>query len=389
LRIDRCSKSHHGLSSEAPEYPADTSVGKPERASVESRAVNDSPDMPPRWLADWVETLGCGAVVIDDRGNVTLANRAVARMTAAAPHALLQSALDGWLQMEGHEPAGDHGAVRGMLTRADAEGRAVLVVRSRLPGGAGMAARELILLIDDAARQAEAARREDQLAEVSRLSDTVIAQALELKHYSQQLEQRVRARTADLHEANLDAIFMLAVASEAKDTDTGAHVLRVQQGCAGTARALGLDERAADEIGYSSILHDVGKMVVPDHILQKAGELTAEERVAIEEHTLAGERILSPKPFFDVARRIARSHHENWDGSGYPDGLRGADIVLPARIVHVVDVFDALTHARVYKSAWSTDAAREFLTQQSGVMFDIEAVKAFLAFMDGDAKMGG
>jgi PAS domain-containing protein len=78
--------------------------------------------MPPRWLADWVETLGCGAVVIDDRGNVTLANRAVARMTAAAPHALLQSALDGWLQMEGHEPAGDHGAVRGMLTRADAEG---------------------------------------------------------------------------------------------------------------------------------------------------------------------------------------------------------------------------------------------------------------------------
>jgi response regulator RpfG family c-di-GMP phosphodiesterase len=345
--------------------------------------------MPPRWLADWVETLGCGAVVIDDRGNVTLANRAVARMTAAAPHALLQSALDGWLQMEGHEPAGDHGAVRGMLTRADAEGRAVLVVRSRLPGGAGMAARELILLIDDAARQAEAARREDQLAEVSRLSDTVIAQALELKHYSQQLEQRVRARTADLHEANLDAIFMLAVASEAKDTDTGAHVLRVQQGCAGTARALGLDERAADEIGYSSILHDVGKMVVPDHILQKAGELTAEERVAIEEHTLAGERILSPKPFFDVARRIARSHHENWDGSGYPDGLRGADIVLPARIVHVVDVFDALTHARVYKSAWSIDAAREFLTQQSGVMFDIEAVKAFLAFMDGDAKMGG
>jgi HD-GYP domain-containing protein (c-di-GMP phosphodiesterase class II) len=241
-----------------------------------------------------------------------------------------------------------------------------------------------LLVIDISAQKEAEARQQSHLAAVSRLGDTVIEQAIALKHHAEQLEERVRERTAELHEANLDSIFMLAVASEAKDADTGAHVLRIQRGAEGVARKLGLSEREAEAIGYSSILHDVGKMVVPDSILQKPAALTSAERVVIEQHTLAGERILSRKPFFAVARQIARSHHENWDGSGYPDKLGGVEIPRAARIVHVVDVFDALTSARVYKPAWPLDKAIAFLEEQRGRMFDEEIVEAFLGFLGDD-----
>src|SRR5206468_3740819 len=138
--------------------------------------------------------------------------------------------------------------------------------------------------------------------------------------------RRGRGRTAERHEANMDAIYMLAVASESKDEDTGAHVRRLERYSRTLARELGFGEREAETVGYSAILHDIGKIHVPDHILKKPGPLTDDERRVIQEHTLAGEHILSVKPFFHMARRIARHHHENWDGSGYPDRAAGADI---------------------------------------------------------------
>ncbi len=111
------------------------------------------------------------------------------------------------------------------------------------------------------------------------------------------------------------------------------------------------------EFGYSSILHDVGKVHIPDAILAKPGPSPHEERQIINEHPVAGERILGHNPFFACARRIARGHHENWDGSGYPDHLSRYGICVESRIVHVADVFDALTSHRPYKAAWGTAEA--------------------------------
>jgi putative two-component system response regulator len=183
----------------------------------------------------------------------------------------------------------------------------------------------------------------------------------------------------------MDAIYMLAVASESKDEDTGAHVRRLQRYTQALARELGFSQREADRVGYSAILHDIGKIHVPDHILKKPGPLTDEERRVIQEHTLAGEHILSVKPFFNTARRIARHHHENWDGSGYPDRAAGKDIPVEARIVHLADVYDALTTPRVYKRAWDGFSAASVIEESTGQMFDPDVVKAFTSLRARDA----
>ena len=123
----------------------------------------------------------------------------------------------------------------------------------------------------------------------------------------------------------------------------------------------------------------MGKIHIPDAILKKEGPLTGEEFAVMKTHTTAGEKILGDSPFYQVARDIARSHHENWNGSGYPDGLKGESIPLAARIVAVVDVFDALTHARPYKAAWSEEKAIYELKEMSSVKFDPEILNTFCA----------
>jgi HD-GYP domain-containing protein (c-di-GMP phosphodiesterase class II) len=212
---------------------------------------------------------------------------------------------------------------------------------------------------------------------IAGITNTVMDEALNLKDHSEVLERAVAARTAELREAQLDAIYMLAVASEAKDEDTGRHVRRIQKLTTGVARSLGFNERDAESLGHAAILHDVGKIHVPDQILKKPGKLTADETRLMREHTVAGERILGEKPFFAAARRIARSHHENFDGSGYPDAMSGQSIPIEARIVHLVDVYDALISPRVYKQAWAPRAAAEFVAAERGRMFDPEIVRAF------------
>lgn len=198
-----------------------------------------------------------------------------------------------------------------------------------------------------------------------------------LKELNEDLEELVRRRTLMLDEAVNESIAMLATAAEAKDDDTGAHIYRILDMTLDICNALGLAPGEADKISRFSILHDVGKIYVPDSILGKPGPLSEKEWVVMRSHTLAGEKILGVKPFYHIARQIARSHHENWDGSGYPEGLSGSDIPLPARIVALADVFDALTHKRPYKDAWSRERTLLEMTNLSGKKFDPDILAVF------------
>jgi len=182
-----------------------------------------------------------------------------------------------------------------------------------------------------------------------------------------------------LKEASLEAIFMLSVAAEAKDEVTGSHIQRVRHYSQALAERLGLPPMEAEEIGYSSMMHDVGKLHIPDAILKKAGALSREEWEAMVEHPAQGVAILRDKAFYGVARDIAGNHHEKWDGSGYPEGKKGKEIPLCARIVSVADVFDALTTARPYKEAWCEEHAIEELLRQRGKHLDPAVVDAFVS----------
>ncbi len=237
----------------------------------------------------------------------------------------------------------------------------------------------IITCIDISRLEATRQSMQKQYEFVVNMSNTVLDQALELRDNNQLLEGRVRERTADLHIANLDAIYMLAEAAEAKDHDTAQHVRRVQKLARAIALTIGFSETEADQIGYSSILHDVGKLRVPDHILNKPGPLDDDEQLIMRQHTLVAERIIVDKPFFSVARLIARHHHENFDGSGYPDGLAGDAIPVEARLVHIADVYDALTSTRIYKPAWPRDYALAEITEGAGEMFDPNIAKALEA----------
>ncbi len=217
------------------------------------------------------------------------------------------------------------------------------------------------------------------LEENRRLQQLTREQNEDLKAINDDLENLVRTRTAQLEEAVREGILMLAMASEARDDMTGNHIRRIQQTTGRICRQLGLDTDTTEEISFASILHDVGKIHIPDHILKKPGPLTDSEFALMQTHTVVGERILGHKPFYATARQIARHHHEHWDGNGYPDGLRAEAIPLAARIVTVADVYDALIHERPYKPAWKPEKALAAMEVFSGKIFDPEILRAFLA----------
>ena len=179
-----------------------------------------------------------------------------------------------------------------------------------------------------------------------------------------------------------EAVQMLARAAEAKDDVTGDHVGRVGELAARLATTVGLDEELAEDLRFAGMLHDVGKLHVPDSILMKPGPLDPEEWEIVRRHTTWGQRILGDSPGFALARSVARSHHENWDGSGYPDGLRAEAIPIAARIVHLADVFDALRAHRPYKPAWPLERCIAEIASDRGRMFDPELVDAFLWLAD-------
>ena len=199
-----------------------------------------------------------------------------------------------------------------------------------------------------------------------------------LKGMNENLEGLVRKRTRQLEEALRDGLTMLATAAEAKDDNTGDHIHRIQTITGEICLGLRLSMEESDLISFSSVMHDVGKIHITDSILNKPGPLADEEWQIMRTHTAAGERILGSKPFYETARRIARSHHERWDGSGYPDGLKADSIPLEARIVTVADVYDALTSDRPYKKAWPVEDALAEMKGLSGKLFDPEILKVFI-----------
>jgi putative two-component system response regulator len=173
----------------------------------------------------------------------------------------------------------------------------------------------------------------------------------------------------------------LALASRFRDADTGAHIARIGRFSEILARALGFSPEDAAMIGMAATAHDLGKIAIPDAILLKPGKLTPEEFEAMKQHTVIGANILAGTdlPLLKLAEEIARSHHERWDGSGYPEGLRGEECPLHARLVAIVDVYDALVHARVYKTAWDEPRILALFEQMRGTQFEPRIVDAFLA----------
>jgi len=193
-----------------------------------------------------------------------------------------------------------------------------------------------------------------------------------------------RSAAATIASREHEAMIALARGAEAKDMDTADHVVRVQTLSEVLASSTGMDKQQASDVGWSAMLHDVGKLHVPDKILLKPGPLTAAEWKIMRQHTIWGAEILANGDGFEVARIIARSHHENWDGSGYPDGLKTDGIPLEARIVRICDSFDAMTNRRPYKEPSTEEWALEELARFAGVQFDPELVRLFIDSMRAD-----
>ena len=189
--------------------------------------------------------------------------------------------------------------------------------------------------------------------------------------------EKERIANEELRRTGLQGISHLLLAATLKDQTTGAHLLRVRRYVEAIATRLGLPIELVEEFGYSSVMHDVGKIHTPDHILQSEHHLSTEEFEVIKQHCIDGEVMLGDARFFETARAVAREHHERWDGKGYPDGKTGDQISLAARIVSVADVFDALTSKRPYKDAWSLEEGMASITAGAGAQFDPDVVAAF------------
>ena len=200
-----------------------------------------------------------------------------------------------------------------------------------------------------------------------------------LKEQNQHLDRQVQERTQQLALAEVNTAECLALAAEYRDDDTGQHTQRVGQCAAQLAGALGLSAKEISLLKRAAPLHDVGKIGIPDNILLKPAKLTDDEFSAIKTHTTIGAAILAQHQtaLLQLASRIALTHHERWDGKGYPQGLAGEDIPLVGRIVAVADVFDALTHERPYKKAWPIAEAVAEIEKQTGTQFDPDVVSAF------------
>lgn len=190
-----------------------------------------------------------------------------------------------------------------------------------------------------------------------------------------------RQAAGELEGARVEVVERLARAAEFRDDETGRHQRRVGEMSAQLAGRLGLPDAEVELLRRAAPLHDVGKIGIPDAILRKPGPLLPEEEEVMRSHTLLGAQILAggASPLVRTAEAIALSHHERWDGRGYPWRIAGDEIPLPARIVALVDVFDALTHDRPYRPAWPAHRALELIRAEAGSRFDPEAAAVFLA----------
>ena len=199
----------------------------------------------------------------------------------------------------------------------------------------------------------------------------------------------LKSANQELQESYLDTIHRLVLAAEYKDEDTGGHIIRMSRYSAFIAEMLGLPARDVENIPYAAPMHDVGKIGIPDKILMKPGKLTDEEFDFMKTHTTIGAKILadSKAEILQLAQQIAISHHEKWNGRGYPQGLAGDTIPLAARIVGLADVFDALTSKRPYKDPFPVEVALDIIKKECGEHFDPDVVDVFFQNIDQILKI--
>jgi ribonuclease P protein subunit RPR2 len=223
--------------------------------------------------------------------------------------------------------------------------------------------------------RAELARREQEAADKER----------QLERYAADLREtfkQERARSQELQQSYMATVRALSNAVEARDAYTGKHAERVAAYGLAIARAMGIPMAEAPSVEFGFLLHDIGKVAIPDAILYKAGSLTEKERALMAQHPVIGAEIIREIGFLGEAADVVRSHHERWDGSGYPDGLAGEAIPLAARVFAVADVLDALTTDRPYRPASPFAVAREMIVAESGTHFDPAVVEAFASIDD-------
>jgi ribonuclease P protein subunit RPR2 len=217
-------------------------------------------------------------------------------------------------------------------------------------------------------------------AELDRHEREAQTRERQLERYAADLREtfkQERARAQELQRSYMATVVALSNAVEARDAYTGKHAERVAAYGVEIGRAAGLALSERPEIEFGFLLHDIGKVAVPDAILYKPGQLTAEERAVMEQHPVTGSQIVSGIEFLGEAAAVVRSHHERWDGRGYPDGLQGEQIPIAARVFAVADVLDALTSDRPYRPASSIAVARQMIVGGSGTHFDPAVVEAF------------
>lgn len=221
--------------------------------------------------------------------------------------------------------------------------------------------------------------RNELLMRVRNLLDAQLAHRV-LHSQKDLLEEMVHQRTEELHATRLQVVQRLGMAAEYRDEETGFHILRMSHICALLAREIGWNDEQCDLILNASPMHDIGKIGIPDTILLKPGKFEPHEWEIMKTHAVIGAKLLEgdDSTLMVMAREIALTHHEKWDGSGYPYGLIGEAIPLSGRIAALADVFDALTSTRPYKKAWSVEAAVDLIKESSGSHFDPALVDVFL-----------
>lgn len=214
---------------------------------------------------------------------------------------------------------------------------------------------------------------------------------LQLYDNSRELENAVHHRTMELVQSQLEIVRRLGRAAEYKDNETGMHVIRMSYYSCVIAKGIGVDEATVDLLLNATPMHDVGKIGISDSILLKPGKLTAQERKEMQKHCEFGAEIIGvhENKLLKLARSVALNHHEKWDGSGYPKGLKGNEIPIEGRIVAIADVFDALTSRRSYKEPWSVEKAVDYIREESGRSFDPDLVAVFIENISEIIKIYG
>ncbi len=203
---------------------------------------------------------------------------------------------------------------------------------------------------------------------------------LSLHNQAQHLEDLVQERTDELNDTRIEIIRRLGRAAEFKDNETGTHVIRMSWFARFLAQEIGQPEPWCELLYNAAPMHDIGKIGIPDRVLLKPGKLDAEEWEIMKKHAQYGADIIGehPSPILQMAKEVAITHHEKWNGSGYPNGLKGDQIPLSGRIVAVADVFDALTSERPYKAAWPEEKAIALLREEAGQHFDPSLIEPFI-----------